>query len=194
MKLALKNILAIPLYSALQISAATFYTESGSMRLADNAFTPSSLGALSLGENLITGSINEGGSFKPDAFSFTVSDDLLLTSLTFNFDSNESSHFLAFKDNSGAFDETESILFAALVSSSQNSFNILDLEKDGGDVAEDSGQRRPKGFDLPLPSGDYTLWFQETSNEPVNYSFNFETIQVPEPSTFLAILRLELQK
>ena len=171
---------------ALQAHSATLYTEIGAMDLGDNAFNPSALGALSQGDNTISGVINEGGAFKPDVFSFTIDSDLQLTSLTFEFSSDLSSHFLAFKDSSGAFDHTDTILFAALVSSAQNNLNILEIEQDGGDVAEDSGLPRPLGFDLPLPSGEYTLWFQETSNETVSYTFNLTTVSIPEPTSLSA--------
>ena len=167
---------------ALQASSATFYSETDSADLSGNAFRPSDLGGLSSGENLITGVINEGGSFNPDAFSFTVAEGLQLTSLVMSIDSTGNSHFLALKDDFGIFSETDTILFAALVSSAENGLNLLETKKDGGNVAEDNNQERPLGVDLPLESGGYTLWFQETSNETVNYSFNLVTTPVPEPS------------
>ncbi|MDP4883976.1 MAG: hypothetical protein NWR08_07580 [Opitutales bacterium] len=104
-----------------------------------------------------------------------------VTSLVFTLDSNTENHFLAMSDETTLDAVAEYLLFASLVTNAQNGTNILLTESDGGNQ---SGS----GYSLPLTSGNYSLWFQETSNSPIDYTFTFTTEVIPEPANSALLL------
>ena len=181
-------LLLLPL-TVSPLSAQTFYSEEDSGPLSNFPESPTDLGSLSFGTNLIMGTINEGAqSFaQPDSFRFAVPEGQQLTSLSFLLSSDGPSHFLGLLDASIDFFEGGNYFFATLITGSQNGSNILPLESDGGSFANDPFVMAT-GYDLPLPAGDYALWFQETQTDsegrtlPIDYTFDLTTQPVPEPS------------
>ncbi|MGJ8653756.1 MAG: hypothetical protein ACSHX8_10820 [Opitutaceae bacterium] len=157
------------------------YSEAISGDLSHLISSPTPIGELNTGQNSIIGTINEGGIFNPDVFTFSVAPDHILTSLVFTLDSNEENHFLAMSDGTTLDAVAEYLLFASLVTNAQNGTNLLETESDGGNQ---SGS----GYSLPLSSGDYSLWFQETSNSTIDYTFTFTTAVVPEPANSTLLL------
>lgn len=157
------------------------YSEALSGDLSHLISSPTSIGELNPGQNSITGTINEGGSFNPDVFTFSIAPYHILTSLVFTLDSNTENHFLAMSDETTLDAVAEYLLFASLVTNAQNGTNILATESDGGNQ---SGS----GYSLPLSSGNYSLWFQETSNSPIDYTFTFTTEAIPEPANSTLLL------
>lgn len=173
-----------------QAWSVTIYDEFQDGSLSDSVNAPTVISTLLvLGENIVSGRLNEPSlgrsSQRADVFTVTVPDGFVLTSLVYTeantTGSSSDAHFLAFHDSTGSFNGIENALFATLVSGDLQD-NILPLEIDGGDVAEDNGQPTPRGYELPLPSGDYTLWFQETDRNVIFYDFTFTITTVPEPS------------
>ena len=186
-------MVAYPLVFILLLIATsagvTLYDESISGDLSNSSALPTALGELTNGENVVVGVLNEESLFNyPDVFSFSISSGYVLSSITFSIDSSDQAHFLAFHDSAGEFTYTDEYLFAALVSSNQNGSNILDTFADGGSVAQDNGLPAPRGYTLPLGEGDYALWFQETNQQEINYTFTLTTVAVPEPSSLTLLL------
>lgn len=179
--------LLLPLLTTPAFAALT-YSEAASGLLSNLPESPTDLGPLGLGNSTISGTINEGAlSFtQPDSFQFAVAEGQQLTSLTFQLSSNGPSHFLSLLDASINFVEPGAFLLATLITSTQNGTNILPLETDGGSFAPDAGA---VGYELPLPSGSYSIWFQETQRDsenrtlPVDYTFQLSTQAIPEPAT-----------
>lgn len=161
--------------------AVTFYSEAISGNLSGLITSPTAIGQLNPGENSIIGSINEGASFNADVFTFSVGTGYALTSLTFNINSNSESHFLAMSNETTLDADVDYLLFASLVTNAQNGDNLLVTESDGGNQ---SGT----GYSLPLSAGDYSLWFQETSNNTVDYTFTLTTVAIPEVSQSALLL------
>lgn len=162
-------------------NAVTFYSELISGDLSGLITSPTSIGQLNSGQNSIIGSINEGGSFNADVFTFSVESDYTLTSLEFTLSSNNENHFLAMSNETTLDADVDYLLFASLVTNAQNGDNILVTELDGGNQ---SGV----GYSLPLPAGDYSLWFQETSNSTIDYTFTLTTEAIPEPANSTLLL------
>jgi len=158
-----------------QVQAATFYSEAISGDLSGLITSPTSIGQLQPGENSIIGSINEGGSFNADVFTFSIIPGYTLTSLVFNINSSSENHFLAMSDETTLDADVDYLLFASLVTDAQNGNNLLATESDGGNQ---SGI----GYSLPLSAGDYSLWFQETSENTVDYTFTLTAVAIPETS------------
>lgn len=184
MMLLLKMRFRIITLLALSISnanALTFYSEVLSGDLSGLITSPTSIGQLNPGENIIIGSINEGGSFNADVFTFSVAPGYTLTSLTFNINSVAENHFLAMSNETTLDADVDYLMFASLVTNAQNGDNILVTESDGGNQ---SGA----GYSPPLAAGDYSLWFQETSNNTVDYTFTLTTVAIPEGSQSALLL------
>ncbi|CAA6692194.1 MULTISPECIES: hypothetical protein [unclassified Lentimonas] len=115
-----------------QAHGFTIYSEAISGDLSHLINAPTSIGELNAGPNSIIGTINEGGSFNPDVFTFSVAANHRLASLEFIFDSNTENHFLAMSDESTLYAVPEYLLFASLVTNAQDGTNILATESDGG--------------------------------------------------------------
>lgn len=163
------------------VNGNIIYSEALSGDLSHLISSPTSIGELNAGQNSIIGTINEGGSFNPDVFTFSVAANHILTSLVFTLDSNTENHFLAMSDETTLDAVAEYLLFASLVTNAQNGTNLLMTESDGGNQ---SGS----GYSLPLTSGNYSLWFQETSNSTIDYTFTFTTEVIPEPANSALLL------
>lgn len=170
MRFPIITVLALTISHA---NADTIYSEAISGNLSGLITSPTSIGQLSPGENSIIGSINEGGSFNADVFTFSVGSGYNLTSLVFNINSSAENHFLAMSNETTLDADVDYLLFASLVTNAQNGDNLLISESDGGNQ---SGT----GYTLPLSAGDYSLWFQETSANTVDYTFTLTTVAVPE--------------
>ena len=187
----MRTIILLAYGLLMAVSSATLlWDEEGVNTLSDNPFDPTFLGEFALGENSIQGTINEGGGFSADVFTFIIPAGVRLETMRITLElvgtDVPGAHFLAFKDSLGAFDDTASLLFATLISSALNGENILELETDGGDVAMGEGLPNPMGYELPLEAGEYTLWFQETDQTVIHYTMSFGV--VPEPRVLVLLL------
>lgn len=191
MAINIQFIIASFLSSVLISHSAVIYSEAISGNLSNNSNLPTVITTeLLLGENTVSGTINNPTfpTFQPDVFTFTVPEGYVFTNLVINLtsttDISNSVHFLGLRDSTSSFNVTSDTLFATLVSSNQNNtVNILENERNGGIALPASDPDFPLGYNLPLPADDYTLWFQETDNTVIDYTFTLTLSQVPEPSS-----------
>ncbi|OYW75282.1 MAG: hypothetical protein B7Z37_14110 [Verrucomicrobia bacterium 12-59-8] len=189
--LALLAALALPLGS---VQALT-WDETLDGDLSGDGDFPSLLGSLSEGHNLIygtMGSLNGTGPLDADVWNFTVAAgyyltgiDLVSYSTTSGSLANDS--FMAIA-NGGSINlgDTSLHLSNTLWGYGQDGFgntynNLLALLDAGPTFGG-------MGFDGPLPSGNYTFWIQEGSDQ-VNYGIDFVTslVPVPEPGGALML-------
>lgn len=189
--LALLAVLALPLGS---VQALT-WDETLDGDLSGDGDFPSLLGTLSEGSNLISGtmgSLDGTGPLDADVWNFTIAAGYYLTginlvsySATSGSPSNDS--FMAIA-NGGTINMSDPSLHLsnALWGYAQdgfgNTYNDLLALLDAGPIFGGIG------FDGPLPSGNYTFWIQEGSDQ-INYGIDFVTapVPVPEPGSLLLL-------
>ena len=185
----MNNLLKLGVFAASLnlVNATVLFSESPGINLSNNPSFASPLGMTVIGENIVSGTINENGTFQPDVFSITVPADQQLVEFTIsNLSSTGTNHFLLLDDDLiiDSSSNTPEALFATLVNDSNLSENLL-LTGGGNEFSA------TESFTLPLGAGNYAIWFQETSNETVDYSFSFTTEAIPEPSvSALSILSI----
>lgn len=163
--------------------------------LANDGIAPTLLGTLSSGSNLISGTMGSLGGTGPldaDIWNFTVAPGYALTGIDLVFysaasESTSNQSFMAIA-NGGSIDmgDTTLHLSNALWGYAEDGFGntynnllmLLDLGPEFGGI----------GFDGPLPSGNYTFWIQEGSDQ-IDYSIDFVTapVPVPEPGSLLLL-------
>ena len=188
--LVLLAALALPLGS---VQALT-WDEGTNGDLSGDGDFPSLLGDLSAGHNLISGtmgSLSGTGPLDADVWNFTVAAgyyltgiDLVSYSATSGSPSNDS--FMAIANGSSINMSDPSLhLSNALWGYGTDGFggtynNLLALLDAGPDFGG-------LGFDGPLPSGNYTFWIQEGSDQ-ISYGIDFVTAPVPVPEPGGALL------
>lgn len=173
---------------------ALTWDESVNGDLSDDGNAPTLLGTLSSGSNLISGTMGSLGGTGPldaDVWNFTIAAGYYLTginlvgySATSGSTSNQS--FMAIA-NGGTINMSDPSqhLSNALWGYAQDGFGntyndllaLLDAGPEFGGI----------GFDGPLPSGNYTFWIQEGSDQ-INYNIDFVTSPVPVPEPGSALL------
>ena len=185
---------------------ALSYSEGVDGDFSDSTSSPTLLGTLDLGENVISGTSTAGPTvlFAPDpyfpdqdvdAFSFTIApgqqlDSIVLSSVSLV---NNEGHlggalgegaFLAIESGTAITDPTlpTALLGNALV-------GVLPGRQAGDDILLALGDLDfpgSIGFSGALPSGDYTLWWQEGPAD-ASYTMNLNVSVVPEPSTSMLL-------
>ena len=185
--LSIKSLCALCYLATLPaLYAHTVHLETNDGDLSSNIYAPTSLGSLTLGENLISGSINEGGTpFNPDVFTFFVPDLLEWTGLEITVSTQGYSHFLALDEGTTAEYDAASLLIATLISDASATDNILITDADGGSFFG-------SGLEDSLSGKHYTLWLQETTiipktNTYLEFDYTIKLTTVPEPSALLLI-------
>ncbi|MFC5454054.1 PEP-CTERM sorting domain-containing protein [Prosthecobacter fluviatilis] len=163
--------------------------------LSDDGAAPTLLGTLSAGSNLITGTmgaLNGAPPLDADIWNFTIAPGYYLTGINLVGYSSASGSlgndsFMAIA-NGGSINlsDPSQHLSNALWGYAQDGFGntyndllmLLDLGPEFGGI----------GFDGPLPSGNYTFWIQEGSDQ-INYSIDFVTtpVPVPEPGSLMLL-------
>ncbi|MGJ8677542.1 MAG: PEP-CTERM sorting domain-containing protein [Akkermansiaceae bacterium] len=167
------------LISSLSLSplcATTIYTESTDGEFNQLLSAPTSIGLLYSGANTVSGTINQNGFEDADVFSFIVSANQVLTSLVLEVTSTGRSHFFAFGEGDSFEAFADDFLVSTLISDADNGVNLLETETDGGSF-------EGTGFTAPLGAGVYTIWFNETDGDIVDYTATFTITQVPEPAS-----------
>lgn len=163
--------------------------------LSDDGAAPTLLGTLSAGSNLISGTMGSLGGTGPldaDVWNFTIAPGYYLTGINLlgysaqsGSLSNES--FMAIA-NGGTIDFNDPLghLSNTLWGYGQDGFGntYVDLLA----LLDAGPQFAGIGFDGPLPSGNYTFWIQEGSDQ-INYSIDFVTtpVPVPEPGSLMLL-------
>ncbi|WP_395746212.1 MYXO-CTERM sorting domain-containing protein [Prosthecobacter sp.] len=164
------------------------WDESVNGDLSDDGAAPTLLGTLSLGSNLISGTMGSLGGTGPldaDVWNFTVDSGYYLTGINlvgYSSTNTGNQSFMAIA-NGGSIDMSDPSLHLsnALWGYAQDGFGntyndllgLLDAGPEFGGI----------GFDGPLPAGNYTFWIQEGSDQ-IGYSIDFvtsPTTPVPEP-------------
>ena len=188
--LALLAALALPFGTAQALT----WDEAINGDLSDDGTAPTHLGPLSAGSNLIYGTMGSLGGTGPldaDVWNFTVDPGYYLTGInlvsykaTSNSLLNES--FMAIATG-GTIDMNDPSfhLSNALWGYGEDGFGhtyndllaLLDAGPSFGGI----------GFDGPLPSGNYTFWIQEGSDQ-IKYGIDFVTAPVPVPEPGGALL------
>jgi len=159
--------------------AAFVYDESVDGDLSGDGLTPTVLAAGS-GANSLTGSTISGDL---DYFTFNIADGLTLDSIILVAFSSSDDNELAFM----------SVLSGPVFNVPPDITDPSDLLGwvhigaflVGTDILDDLGRGSGAiGFTPPLPSGDYSFWIQQTGDEQVDYSlqFNVSGAAVPVPA------------
>lgn len=187
--LALLAALALPFGTVRALD----WNEGVNGDLSDNGNSPTLLGTLSLGSNVISGtmgSLDGSGPLDADIWNFSIDPGYYLTGINLIGYSTTSGSllnqsFMAIT-NTGTIDVNDSSqhLSNALWGYGQDGFGntytdllaLLDAGPDFGGI----------GFDGPLPTGNYTFWIQEGSDQ-INYTIDFVTSPVPEPGSFMLL-------
>lgn len=178
----LKLFAALCVLVAQPIYGTVIYSETIDGELSGLIDTPTSIGALGLGDNTVTGTISTGGLSFVDSFTFTVVSGQVLDSITFTLTTTDENHFFAFADDSTLVALPSELLIATLIEADQSGENILDTQSAGGNQGG-------TGLPASLGAGDYSIWFQETTpTSVIGYSFTLTTVTVPEPSTTTFLL------
>ena len=189
--LAILAALALPLGS---VQALT-WDETINGDLSDYGNAPTLIGTLDSGVNLFSGTMGSLGGTGPldaDVWNFTIAAGYYLTGINLvdysaqsGSPSNDS--FMAIA-NGGSINMSDPSLHLsnALWGYGQDGFGntyndllaLLDAGPDFGGI----------GFDGPLPSGNYTFWIQEGSDQ-ISYGIEFVTapVSVPEPGSLLLL-------
>jgi hypothetical protein len=162
--------------------------------LSDDGLAPTLVGTLSLGDNTFTGmmgSLNGSGPLDADIWNFTIGAGMSLTGInltayssTSGSTSNESFMAIAtgsFIETSDPSNHLSNALWGYGTDGFGNTYTNLLALLDAG--PEFGGL----GFDGPLPSGNYTFWTQEGSDQ-VSYTIDFVTSPVPVPEPGSALL------
>lgn len=189
----------LPLLAALLlpfgVAQALTWDEAGNGDLSDLGSAPTLLGSLSLGSNLVSGtmgSLGGTGPLDPDVWNFTVDAGYYLTGINLvgysaQSGSPSNASFMAIADG-GLIDmnDPSNHLSNSLWGYGQDGFGntytdllaLLDLGPEFAGI----------GFDGPLPAGNYTFWIQEGSDQ-ISYSIDFVTspVPVPEPGSLLLL-------
>lgn len=183
---------------------ATNFTESADF--SNNPDSPTILGELTPGNNLITGTIDTYGAAvgphgertNPDAdyMTFTVPNGYALT------------RFMVSDGTSIMTSPRDDLLFLGLASGGQVNVNpsftsatgllgwtLVSQSELGSDILPAIGAATYPGFPVPgatgftgpLYAGTYTLWLED-GDEAAHYSFNAITAAVPEPATWAMMI------
>ncbi|MDI1311212.1 PEP-CTERM sorting domain-containing protein [Prosthecobacter sp.] len=182
--------LALPFGTAQALT----WVETANGDLSGDGGVPTLLGDLSLGSNLISGTMGAVGGVGPvdaDVWNFTIAAGYYLTGINLtSFSSasgNNSNSFMAI-DDGGSINMGDASLHLSnnLFSNQVDGFgnthtDLLALMIDGPFFGG-------TGFDGPLPEGNYTFWIQEGGDQ-INYSIDFVTslTPVPEPGSLLLL-------
>ncbi len=174
----MKSLLSLLLLTAPPLHAVLTFVETPATDLGTQS-APTSLGSLGTpGKSTFTGTINEGGTFNADSFTFSVPSGQTLTSAVFSSLAG-ASHFFGFDNSLANPSAGGDFLVATLVGNTDVGANLLALPTAGQSF---SGS----GATLPLPAGNYIFWLQETSNATAAYTFELTT--VPEPTSAALVL------
>lgn len=187
---ALLAVLLLPLGTARALT----WDETLDGELSDDGNTPTLLGTLSSGSNLISGtmgSLDGTGPLDADVWNFTIAAGYYLTGInlvgyTAESGSTSNASFMAIA-NGGTINMSDpsNHLSNALWGYGQDGFGntytdllaLLDAGPEFGGL----------GFDGPLPAGNYTFWIQEGSDQ-ISYTIDFVTTPVPVPEPGGALL------
>lgn len=157
---------------------ALHYQEGIAGDLSDDPFTPTPL-TLDAGLNLISGTMGRGPTdllLDRDIFTFALSPGQFLTSIEVRaLTANVRSFYAIAPGTSIDVNSGAAHLSNVLV---EGIGEILD------DLAAGSYSQDALGLAAPLPSGSYTVWFQEVGAR-VNYEFAYTVSVIPEPGTGL---------
>jgi hypothetical protein len=165
---------------------ATDYTEGTDL---SNTFSaPTDIGALTLGSNLLTGSVNTNTEL--DYVTFTVPAGHLLSQIQHTqYASSNATSFMGMQTGS-AFTKPATGT-GAITAPDLLGFVHFGTATDGTDVLDDMGDSSvfgAQGFTPPLTAGPYTLWIQQTSNVTTTYQFDLVVSPVPEPHCLALVL------
>jgi hypothetical protein len=165
---------------------ATNYDEAVSGDLSSNRLTPTPI-ALTVGSNLITATAMSANQPPPtgdlDYFTITVPAGTRLTAINVN--STTTASLVFFAVQAGATMTEPNV--------GTNPANLLGYTHFGpanGTVGTDildnlslgiPPSPAPIGFTPPLPAGQYTFWYQETSSTPTTSQLNFVVTATPVP-------------
>ena len=157
--------------------AAFVYDESVDGDLSGDGLTPTVLAAGS-GANSLTGSTISGDL---DYFTFNIADGLTLDSIILvTFSSSDDLAFVGVQSGAVFTEPPDNADPANLLGWVHIGAFLV-----GTDILDDLGNGSGAiGFTPPLPSGDYSFWIQQTGDEQVDYSlqFNVSGAAVPVPA------------
>lgn len=172
---------------------ATNYDEGMSGDLSSDRLNPTDI-TLTLGSNLITATSANANQAPPagdiDYFTVTVPPGMRLSAININSTTTPSLAWLAVQAGTTFTEPNQGT----------NPANLLGYTHFGatsGDILDNlpfgiSGFPPPIGFTPPLPAGNYTFWYQETSSIPTTTTFNFVVAALPVPVPRVAIAALGL--
>jgi len=156
-------------------SHAQTFSEASLGDFSSNSAAPTSLGQLTAGTNIITGVTGSGDR---DLVTFSIGANDTITSLIITEFTDAGGHFLGLDEGTTAGAAATDFLFAGLVTDAETPLQLLG--NSGGSVFGSGGT----GVPALLASGDYTLFFNETSGAaPVYTAEIVVTTAIPEPGS-----------
>jgi hypothetical protein len=176
------SMVLLILAASASSQAAQLWTDGVNGDLSNDRLNPTDL-LLAFGSNTVTASTTTGGSDR-EYFTVNVPVGLQLSGVVLTqYTSSNGISFVAFQNGTTlnqdptAADPTQLTGYTHFGSGTPNSVGVnflpsMNLGLDGFGT--------PAGFTLPLSSGDYTFWSQQTSVTPTTYTFDFQV--VPEPA------------
>ncbi|WP_395751058.1 PEP-CTERM sorting domain-containing protein [Prosthecobacter sp.] len=162
--------------------------------LSDDGAAPTLVGTLTLGHNIFTGTMGSLGGTGPldaDIWNFTIDAGMSLTGINLTGYSatsgsllNES--FMAIA-NGGSIETSDPSLHLSNSLWGYGTDGFGNTYTDLLALLDAGPQFGGIGFDGPLPSGNYTFWIQEGTDQ-INYTIDFVTSAVPVPEPGSALL------
>ncbi len=190
--LSLLAALALPIGTAQAVN----WDETLNGDLSGSGSSPTLLGTLDPGDNIISGTMGSLGGTGPldaDIWNFTIASGYALTGINLTAYSAQSGSltndsFMAIA-NGGSINMSDpsnhlsNALWGYATDGFGNTYNdllaLLDAGPDFGGI----------GFNGPLPAGNYTFWIQEGADQ-ISYTIDFittPTTPVPEPGSALLL-------
>ncbi len=170
------------LFSGISIGA-TIFDESINGELSDDNTMPTALTGLSVGSNVIIGTLLSNPDDDREYFTITVPTGFTWSGLVI-----DSYVGTPFEDQSFlAYVAGDSIVSPTSASANDLDGNgLFGQAQIGNDIFP-----ALTGANSALPAGDYTFWFQETAPVDIAYELDIQLAAVPEPSSaFLGLLGL----
>lgn len=181
MKTTLKTLLAaMACCGALTAQAAITWNEDNNGDLSGDRLAPSAL-SVGLGSNLVLGTTgNDGSGVDRDYFSFIVPDGAVLNAIQVLGNTSVSGGASFFAIEAGPQILTTPTGFGVE--------NLLGFAHyTNSDIGTDILPLIAVGFRGALPSGQYSVWVQDTGGT-ASYGFDFQIAAVPESSNVAMLL------
>ncbi|KAA5545160.1 PEP-CTERM sorting domain-containing protein [Roseiconus nitratireducens] len=178
--------------SVRPLPAAIVYDEAVDGELTSDNLAPQPIN-FTIGDNTVVGTVESSqGVGNVDVFTFNVPTGVQWTSMVVdNYESTDSLAFVGINDDSffpyNTF-ELDLVNFGDLPDDAflgGTTFSSFDL---GNDILPRSANVAGRGFTAPLPSGDYSIYIQQTG-AITDYALTFNLVSaVPEPGVVSLLL------